>query len=344
VRLDRLAAHLGLAALHGKLEMCNPTGSYKDRVAAMSMSMAASQEKRGWIATSSGNGGIALATYGRRAGLPGFLCVVSSIPREKLLPILSLGITVVRVEGVGTGARGRSERGLFDVVRRAAEELDLFLGITAHRYNPDGMRGADTIAYELVEAGVDDDVVYVPTGGGGLVSAICRGSLQRGSGIRVIAAQPSGCAPIVRFLAKEIASPELEVCTSRISGLQLPAPPDGELAATQVDATGGWGARASDSEIFAAQHLLAELEGVFVEPAAATPLAGMIRDLEQGRIEAGTSVTLVLTGSGAKDLDAVAPLVATPPTINVRELAEEIGRWARSPDGESTKEALNRRA
>jgi len=326
VPLDRLAERLGVRALYGKLESCNPTGSFKDRVAAMSMSLALGRGSRGWIATSSGNGGVALATYGRRAGLPGLLCVVPSIPREKLLPILGLGISVVLVEGIGTSARGTSERGLFQAVSKAAEQWDLFLGVTAHRFNHDGMRGADTIAYELVDAGVDHDIVYVPTGGGGLVSSICRGLSERGTPTRVIAAQPSGCAPIARFLAGEIEHPRIEVCTSIVSGLQLPDPPDGDLAATHVRATGGWGTWASDADIFAARRLLAELEGVFVEPAAATTLAGTIADLKDGRIGANSSVTLVLTGTGSKDLATVETGVATPPHVSVLALEDEIAR------------------
>jgi threonine synthase len=332
VSLDRLADHLGVRALYGKLESCNPTGSYKDRVAAMSMSLAVSRRQRGWVATSSGNAGVALATYGRRAGLPGFLCVVPSIPREKLLPILALGVPVVRVEGLGTGARGRSERGMFEVVQAAADGLDLFLAVTAHRFNHDGMRGADTIAYELVDAGLDDGVAYVPTGGGGLVSAICRGVRQRGARLRVVAAQPSGCAPIARFLAGEIDCPEIEACTSRVSALQLPAPPDGELAAQQVAATAGWGTHAGDDAIQDAQRLLANLEGVFVEPAAATSLAGAIADLAAGRLDPATTATLVLTGGGGKDLASVEPLVEAPPTVAVDRLADEISTWVGSTD------------
>jgi threonine synthase len=332
VALDRLAGHLGVRSLYAKLETCNPTGSYKDRVAAMSLSLAVGRGQRGWVATSSGNGGIALAAYGRRAGLPGLVCVVASIPREKLLPILALGASVVGVEGLGMRARRQAEHGTFEAVRRAAEELDLFLAVTAHRYNHDGMRGAETIAYELADDGLEEGVVYVPTGGGGLVSAICSGVRQRGAGLRVVAAQPSGCAPIARFLAGELDRPEVAECSSRVSGLQLPAPPDGELAARQVRATAGWGAHADDDAILAAQHLLAELEGIFVEPAAATALAGLITDLTTGRVDAATTATLVLTGSGGRDLASVEPLVAAPPTVAIDRLADEVRRWADTAD------------
>ena len=89
--LPRLADLLGVSQVYAKMECCNPTGSYKDRVAAMSLSLALDRGCRGWIATSSGNAGLAFAAYGARAGLPGFLCMVASAPLEKRVPLMPYG-------------------------------------------------------------------------------------------------------------------------------------------------------------------------------------------------------------------------------------------------------------
>lgn len=315
VPLVRLGAAIGLPRLMGKLEFIAPSGSYKDRIAAVSMSHALARGQRGWIATSSGNAGMALATYGARAGLRGILFTVATIPREKLLPLLALGITVHRVRGVGEGGSKQAEATLFDGVTTAAAHHDLFLGITAHAHNPHGMRGADTIAYELHETAPNARAVYVPTGGGGLAAAIGRGLRDCGDGAAVVVCQPDGCAPIARFLAGAIERPVIDTCRSGISALQLPGPPDGLLAAEAVRRSGGWGSTASDADVRAAQRLLGASEGLFVEGAAATALAAAIRDRRDGRLRAEDRVVLVLTGAGAKDLDGIGGSLTVPDLV-----------------------------
>jgi threonine synthase len=329
IALPRLAAGLGVRSLYGKMELVNPTGSYKDRIAARSMEVAIERGQRGWIATSSGNAGTSFAAYARRAGLPGVLCVTESITREKLLPALALGAHVVRIVGLGHGGTRATERGLFDAVREAAERHDLYLGVTAHRFNDAGMRAVDAIAAEILADGVTPDAVYVPTGGGGLVTAVARGFRQAGAATAVIAAQPAGCGPIARCLTGEIAEPVIDRNRSEISALQLPGPPDGEVAIEAVRATGGWGVVASDEEILESQRLLASAEGVFVEPAAGCALAGLRDDLENDRVGADAVVALVLSGSGLKDLATLEEALAPPALADLGELPGMIDDWAR---------------
>jgi len=329
VALPRLGERIGIPNLFAKLEGNNPTGSYKDRVAALSISLAVDSGMPGWIATSSGNAGNSMAAYGNRAGLPGFLAVVPSIPREKLLPILGLGNSqVVKITGVGEKGDAKSESAMFDRVHEAADEHGLYLGVTAHKYNNTGMHGADTIAYELDDAGFQQSIVYVPTGGGGLVSAICRGFQMRNSSARVVAAQPSGCAPIASFLQGEIDEPIIVRCDTNVSGLQLPSPPDGKFAADWINKTNGWGTSASDKEIDNSLHLLSTLEGLFVEPASATALAAAIGDRDSGKITASDTVVLILTATGLKHLTSVERSVEQPISLRTDELPNAINVWA----------------
>ena len=326
VALERLGRLIGLPNLVAKLESVNPTGSYKDRVAAMSMALARDAGRRGWIATSSGNAGVSLAAYGNRAGLRGFLCVVPNIPREKLLSTVAFGVTIVKVAGIGDMGSASKEQSLFDAVRATADAHGLFLGVTAHRFNPDGMRGVDTIAYEIADDGYHPDYIYVPTGGGGLVSGIARGIRDRGLSTRVVIAQPSGCAPIVEFIEGRRVAPVTDGCTSRISGLQLPSPPDGELAADHVAATSGWGTAVSDMSIMEAHGQLAEFEGLYVEPASATALAAAVEDRRRERLPADAAVMLILTGSGLKDLSTPG-LNGDLPTCRPDEIRQRVDRW-----------------
>ncbi|MEN3284485.1 MAG: threonine synthase [Solirubrobacteraceae bacterium] len=327
IELPRLAAELGVGALHAKLESTNPTGSYKDRIAARSMDTALARGARGWITTSSGNGGTAFAAYGRRAGLPGFLCVTESITREKLLPALALGAEVVRVAGLGHGTGRSTERGLFETVQELAEEHQLYLGVTAHRFNDAGMRAVDEISREVLAAGVAPDVAYVPTGGGGLVSAVARGFCEAGAETAVVACQPAGCAPIARCLEGRLDVPRIERNASRISGLQLPSPPDGDLAVELVRSTGGWGVAVDDDHILEGQRALALVEGVFVEPAAACALAALRSDVRTGVVGRSSTALLVLTGSGLKDLATLEANLTKPPLTRVDDVRELVGQW-----------------
>lgn len=328
VALPRLGERIGLPRLRAKLETINPTGSYKDRIAASSMALALERGNRGWIATSSGNAGAALASYGARAGLPGLLLVMPSIPREKLLPAQAVGTRVVRVDGVGTGGGADAMARMFAAVSAAAEQHDLFLAVTANALNPQGMLGADAIGTELAREAVVPDVVYVPTGGGGLSVCVARGLAAAGASTAVVVAQPSGCAPIVGVLDGTLDAPRIDTCDSEITGLQLPLPPDGDQAIAAVRSSGGWGTARPDDAILAAQRHLATLEGVFVEPAAAAGVAAAAHDRASGRIDADSEVVVVLTGAGFKDLATVERWIDTPESCDPAGLPACIDRWA----------------
>jgi threonine synthase len=332
VSLPAIARRLGLARLSAKLELLNPTGSYKDRVAAMSLSLARSRGNAGWIATSSGNAGMAMAAYGARAGLPGFLALGGSAPLEKRAPLIPFGLTVVAVEGIGADASKELDHDFFWAVRSGADRHGLYLGITCHAYNPDGMRGIDTLGYELAAQVPGLSHVYLPAGSGGLLVAVARGLRHRQANPKVIACQPAGCAPIVGCLQASLRVPEIDRCESAVSALQLPSPPDGDLAVQAVTASGGWGTAVSDAEIFTAQRALAETEGIFVEPAAATGLAALAADAAAGRLGPDDHPVLVLTGAGWKDLGRFAGPASSIPVVTVGEIGSRVDQWLANLD------------
>ena len=299
LELRSLSRQLGLSELSVKAEWLNPTGSYKDRIALETIRDAVQRGTRGWVGTSSGNGGAAMSAYGARAGLPGFLCIAADAPKEKLQSIIPYGTTLLPMSQLGL--REMDEIGVLAV------EYHLKLAVTAYRYNPEGMAGAEAIGDELVEQGPFTHV-YVPTGGGGLLVAIARG-LARAShgGPAVICAQPRGCAPIARYLEGELNEPVIDECASSISGLQLSTPPDGALAVAATRESGGWGCYVSDEEAWDAQALLARHEGIFVEPASALAVAAIMHDVRAGRLTEADRPIAVLTGTGLKDLRRFSP-------------------------------------
>lgn len=290
--LTTLSKSLGINEISAKAEWMNPTGSYKDRIAAATINDALRGGLRGWIGTSSGNGGASMSAYGAKAGLPGFLCIAADAPAEKVRSIVPYGATLLPMSQLGIAE--------MDAIRELASQYHLKLSVTAYRYNPEGMSGAEAIGAELLKQG-DFTHVYVPAGGGGLLVAIARG-MAGATKARMICAQPAGCDPIVQFLNREIDEARIASCTSTISGLQLPAPPDGELAAAAVVESDGWGRSVSDADAWSMQDYLASKEGIFVEPASALAAAALANDVKSGRLPSSARPVAVLTGSGLKDL------------------------------------------
>jgi threonine synthase len=299
LELRTLARRLGIPEFWIKAEWLNPTGSYKDRIAVETIRDAVRRGSRGWIGTSSGNGGAAMSAYAARAGLPGFLCVAADAPREKLQSIVPYGMTMLPMVSIGVRE--------MDEIAALAHEYELKLAVTAYRYNPEGMSGAEAIGAELVREGPFSHV-YVPTGGGGLLVAVARGLDPSSSdGPTMVCVQPRGCGPVARHLEGEIGTPEIGTCTTTISGLQLPTPPDGVLATAAVRHSGGWGCLVSDDEAWDTQATLAEIEGVFVEPASALAVSAIVQDFRSGRLTKDDRPIAILTGSGLKDLRRFSP-------------------------------------
>jgi threonine synthase len=207
-----------------------------------------------------------------------------------------------------------------------AEAEGLLLTITAHAHNPEGMRGADGIGEEIAAHGGATHV-YVPTGGGGLLVATARGLRTGGHGAAVVAAQPAGCAPIARALAGELPAPRIGEWATRISGLQLPVPPDGAAAVAAVEASAGWGTPVPDDAAWAAQDLLARTEGVLVEPASALALAAVQRDVVAGRLGPGDEPCVVLTGHGLKDLGRFTGPERRPTPTTLEEIPDRVRQW-----------------
>ena len=333
VRSRAIAARLGLPNLYFKVEGANPTGSYKDRIAAVGLSRTLELGVTSWAATSSGNAGAALAAYGARAGMQGTLFTLESAPRAKLSQILAYGPRAVTIQGLGHDPD--VAKNTFRVVGELARARGWALQITAHAFNPIGMEGVRTISFELVEAlGRMPDCVYVPTGGGGLLSAIHKGfeewrtrMMPAGApAARMVCVQAEGCEPINLAWREGHEMRPILVNSTKISGIQLTAPPDGDLALAAVRSSNGWGTSVSDAETYAAQRMLAREEGLFCEPASATSLAAVLRDAAAGKLGRDDTIVCILTGIGFKDANAVQAMSegVEIPVIALEDLAKNL--------------------
>lgn len=309
------SAHLGAAQnldnLYFKNESLNPTGSYKDRISSVGISQLVEQGKSTWVSTSSGNAGASTAAYGVRAGVNGYLFTLERAPRAKIGQIIAYGPTLRSVRGLGYDPA--VEDATWANCAQLCESRGWMMTITACSFSPLAMEGAKTIAYEICEAlgTVVPDVVYVPVGGGGLLTMIHKGFQEwRDAGYidrvpRMVSVQAEGCDAVTQAWENGTALKALDDCASMVSGIILTNPPDGDLVLEALRDSSGWAVSVSDDATYQAQEELANREGLFVEPAAAVTWGAIKADRQGGRLKPDDVVVAVLTGVGFKDSAAI---------------------------------------
>jgi threonine synthase len=312
----RLGDAVGIDTLLLKDETRNPTGSFKDRMLTVGVTRAVELGRHTVAVQSSGNVGAAAAAYAAKAGLRAKILVPRTAPAEKILQAQMYGAQVFRIDHDSPAA-------IFDLLRWACDELDWYLVSTAAIYNPFTLEGAKTIAYELAEQTAFDlpDWVIAPVGGGGNIGSLWRGFLDlRSLGLvtrlpRLVGVQAAGCAPFVEAIRRERTArealttrwPVLETISGAIADDVVF---DAHVALPAVHESGGTAVAVTDEETLAWMTSLARLEGLFVEPAAATTLAALQKLVAEGRVQRGDRVACLMTGSGLKDPASARRLVA----------------------------------
>ncbi|HEY0256521.1 MAG TPA: threonine synthase, partial [Candidatus Methylacidiphilales bacterium] len=276
-----------------KYEAVNPTASFKDRGMTAAMTQALARGSKLVICASTGNTSASAAAYAGRAGLR---CAVL-LPHGKI----ALGkLAQARMYG----AEMIALRGNFDDALRLVRELGTQPGVEiVNSINPVRIEGQKTAAFEICDIlGRAPDFHFLPVGNAGNITAYWRGFKeyhQQGtvsSLPRMCGFQAAGSAPIV--VGHPIADPQTIATAIRIGN-----PASWEGATTAVSESHGLIESVTDTEILAAYSLIARIEGLFVEPACAAPLAGLLRKGREGLIPKGSLVTVTLTGHGLKDPD-----------------------------------------
>ena len=295
LKASRLGAELGLDELYLKYEGTSPTGSFKDRGMVLAVNRAASAGARAVVCASTGNTAASAAAYAAAAGLPCFVILpAGKVARGKLAQALVAGARLVMVDGNFDQA--------LTAVRHLGEER---AAAVVNSVNPDRLEGQQTAAWEVCDAlGRAPDALGLPVGNAGNITAYWRGfSRYADEGLtdsrpRMLGFQADGAAPIVR--GEAVPEPETVATAIRIGN---PASWAGATAAR--DESGGSIESVSDDEILAAQREIAQLEGVFCEPASAAGVAGVRKLAREGRVHRSETVVCVLTGHGLKDPDAI---------------------------------------
>ena len=309
VHSPRLSAIVGRGCeVFIKYEGLNPTGSFKDRGMTMAVSKAAQEGAQAVICASTGNTSAAAAAYAARAGMRSIVLLpAGKIALGKLAQAFMYGARVVAIEGN------------FDDALRLVREIGETEPIAiVNSINPFRLQGQKTAAFEVIDVlGDAPDVHILPVGNAGNISAYWMGYREfrecgRATKLpRMIGFQAAGSAPI--FHGKVVEHPETVATAIRIGN-----PASWELASAAMRDSGGAVDIVTDEQILAAQFWLASNEGIFVEPASAASIAGLMKctgsecgghRLERcaacplPAIPEGSRIVCTVTGHGLKDPD-----------------------------------------
>ncbi len=302
-----------------KYEGLNPTASFKDRGMTVAVSKALERGAQTLICASTGNTSASAAAYAARAGMR---CAVvlpaGKIASGKMVQAFAYGAQVVAIDGNFDQA--------LEIVRALGARDDFAI---VNSINPDRIAGQKTAAFEIVDAlGDAPDFHLLPVGNAGNITAYWAGYEEyhvAGKAPRLprmIGFQATGAAPIVH--GKIIEKPETVATAIRIGN-----PASWAQANRALEQSHGLIDIVSDEEILDAQGWLASAEGIFVEPASAAPIAGLLRACRTsgGRfaadsIPAGSRIVCTVTGHGLKDPEIVSARIkpAAPVAPNESEV------------------------
>jgi threonine synthase len=290
-------------SLSVKNEGNNPTGSFKDRGMTVGVTRALNLGRSRVICASTGNTAASLAAYAARARMECIVLVPSGgIAKGKLAQALFNGARVVALRGTFDDA--------MRIVLDLSEELEAYV---LNSINPYRLEGQKTAAFEVFEqlGGQVPDWVVCPVGNGGNIAAYWKGfeELFRIRAIgrlpRLVGVQADGAAPIADAVLRgeDAITPVADPATVA-SAIRIGNPANWRKTMKAIRESDGMAIKLPDATILEAQGLLARREGLFVEPASAASVAGVLQMAREGLFEPGERVVAVCTGHGLKDPDA----------------------------------------
>ncbi len=290
IHAEKISSEVG-AEVFVKFEGMNPTGSFKDRGMTSAITQVVKDGDHTVVCASTGNTSASAAAYAAHAGLR---CVVmipqGKIAAGKMAQAIVHGADLVQVDG--------NFDECLDIVRELSDNYPIAL---VNSVNPYRLQGQKTAAFEIVDQlGDAPDIHMLPVGNAGNISAYWMGFKEYAdAGVstrrpRIWGVQAAGAAPFV--VGHPIKDPETVATAIRIG-----KPASWDLAIAARDESGGWIRAVTDEAILSAQARLAAEVGVFVEPASAAPIAGLLAASAAGEVPRGATITCTVTGNGLKD-------------------------------------------
>ncbi len=313
VRAEKLGKELGLNKLYIKNDSVNPTFSFKDRPAGIAVSKSKEFGLSAVGCASTGNLASATAAHAAKGGFPCHIFAPSDIEIPKIAQALSYGANFIAVDGT------------YDDANRIAAQIGDSKGIGIVNINMRSyyVEGSKTLAYEVAEQlgwQVPDQLV-VPVGSGAMLNAICKGFeelqnislLNNVSNMHMVAAQPTGCAPIVTaFKKKSNEVTPVEQPDTIAKSLAIGDPGDGRYVLKRLKQYNGFAEESNNKEILDAILLLAKTEGIFTEPAGGVSVAVLKKLVDEGKIDKNDTTICYVTGNGLKATESLMEVLPKP--------------------------------
>jgi threonine synthase len=306
IRAVNLGMMLGCPNIYIKDERQGPTSSFKDRQAAVTIAALKEAGITEMVAASTGNVAISYSAYASRAGMKLWAFVTSLVPAVKMREIALYGSQVIKI----TGSYDQCKQ----VASEFARQRRLYQDMGARTIT--SIEAMKTIAFEISEQltaiqgpGTDtpwrtpDWYVQAISGGMGPLGVYkgFREMTQMGWVDRIPAFAPiqaEGCAPMVDSWKKGLEKAEpVTSPKTRIETLATGDPGRSyEFLREYVNTTNGAFEKVSDEDAFRAMHVLAKMEGISAEPAAAVAFAGLFKLIRAGIIKPSDTVVVNCTG------------------------------------------------
>ena len=306
VASQRLASKWGLKNLYLKNDaVCFPSLSFKDRVVATALAAARRFGFETVGCSSTGNLANAVAAQAAQQGFDACVFIPADLEPAKVLNTAVYGARIVRINGN------------YDQVNRLCAQIAdcCNWGLVNVNLRPYYAEGSKTHGYEIAEqlGWTLPDNVVVPMAGGSLITKIAKAFRElvtlgwvEPKPVKFFGAQATGCSPISDGVKRNLSRFEPQKPHTIARSLAIGNPADGPFAMKQIRDSGGWAEDISDPEIVAAIKLLAETEGIFTETAGGVTAGVTQKLIAQGRIHAGETTVLCITGNGLKTTDAIA--------------------------------------
>ncbi|WP_338740243.1 threonine synthase [Haloplanus salilacus] len=305
--VPRLEEEFGVERLRVKHEGMNPTGAFKDRGMTVGVRVAQELGVGRLACASTGNTSAALAAYGARGGMETLVLLpAGKVASGKIAQAALHDARILEVDG--------NFDDCLDIVQELATAGEVYL---LNSLNPFRLEGQKTIGLEILEEFVADhgtypDRIVLPVGNAGNTAALYKcfrelvqsGALDPEDVPKLTGVQAEGAAPMVEAIEEgndEIRRwPDVETVATAI---RIGNPVNAPKALPGIRATDGTAVSVSDEAITDAQRALAG-EGVGVEPASATSIAGLRKLRDRGVVDADEQVVCLTTGHLLKDPEA----------------------------------------
>src|SRR5215207_8407406 len=313
---DKLGNKLGLKSLYIKNDSVNPTFSFKDRPAGVAVSRAKETRLKAVGCASTGNLAAATSAHAAKADLSCYIFAPSDIEHVKIAQALSYGAEYVAVEGT------------YDDANRIASMVGdkKGIGIVNINMRPYYVEGSKTLAYEVAEQmnWQIPDYLVIPVGSGAMLNAICKGFeelceiglVNDVSNLKIIAAQPHGCSPVVdAFKSNSNEIFPVEKPNTIAKSLAIGDPGDGIYVLKRLKQYHGIAESATNQEIVNGILKLSKTEGIFTEPAGGVSVAVLQKLVESGKIDRDANIVCYVTGNGLKSTEAIVGMLPKPSTV-----------------------------